>query len=240
MFKYKKNQHLLVHILELRKKLINCLIVICIVFISLVFFSNKIYKFISEPLIKCLPIGASMIATDITAPFFIPIKLVFIITIFITFPFILYQIWSFLLPALNVNEKKFLLPTIFLSLIFFYLGIVFSYYIIFPIAFKFFIETSPNNILISVDIHKYLDFVITMFISFGISFEIPIITFLSCYLQITSIKYLKSKRPYVFVISFILGMLLTPPDIISQTLLAIPLYFLFEIGLFFSNFVKNK
>lgn len=235
-----KKQNLIYHLIELRKRLINCALIILIVFLSLIFFSNNVHNLISAPLIKYLPKGANIIATDITATFFIPIKLVLIFSIFISFPVILYQVWSFIVPALYSYEKKILIPLIFLSTILFYLGIAFAYFIILPIAFKFFIQTTPDNVSIAVDIEKHLDFIITMFMSFGFAFEIPITIVLLCWTGITDIQYLKSKRSYILVITFIIGMILTPPDVISQILLAIPLYILFEIGLLLSFLYKTN
>lgn len=233
------------HLIELRKRIINCIIIIVTIFLILSYFSNYIYHIIAIPLIKLLPNGTKMIAINIASPLYIPIKLTFILSLLITMPFNIYQIWKFISPALYKKEKKIIKPLIFLSFILFYLGLTFTYYIIMPILFVFLIKIVPNEILITADIANYLDFAITLFMIFGISFEIPIIILLFCVIGITNINFLKKNRSYILIVIFIISMLITPPDVLSQIILAIPMYLLFEIGILFSiiykkNFKKYK
>lgn len=233
---HKNKQSIINHLIELRKRIIYSIVTVMSVFITLVYFSNRIYQFFSMPLVKTLPIGSSMIATDITSPFLIPIKLTMIISIFISMPMILYQIWSFIAPALYVHERNLLFPLIILSTILFYIGMAFSYFFVFPLTFNFFSHTGPQNVLIATDINKYLNFIMRMFMIFGIAFEIPIFVTLACWTGIVKLSILKQKRPYIFILCFIFGMLLTPPDIFSQIFFAIPVYCLFEVGLFCGKF----
>ncbi|MXP67656.1 Sec-independent protein translocase subunit TatC [Pantoea sp. Aalb] len=233
-------QPLISHLIELRKRLLNCIITVLIIFLVLIYFSNDIYHFIALPLIKQLPIGGNMIATNVTSPFLTPIKLTVIVSIFISIPMILYQIWAFIAPALYRHERKLIMPLLLFSTFLFYLGIAFAYFIILPLAFSFFSKTVPKDVTIATDITNYLDFVMTIFMAFGIAFEIPIAIVLLCWSGITTPENLKNKRSYILIGTFIVGMLLTPPDIFSQTLLAIPMYCLFEVGLFFSYYYITK
>jgi len=187
-----------------------------------------------------LPMGASMIATDVASPFFTPIKLTMIVSVFVSAPFILYQIWGFIAPALYKHEKRLMMPLLFSSSVLFYLGMAFAYFIVFPLAFAFFAKTAPIGVQIATDINNYLDFVMAIFMAFGVSFEVPIAIILLCWSGVTSPDDLRKKRPYVLVGAFVVGMLLTPPDVFSQTLLAIPMYCLFEIGVFFARFYVGK
>lgn len=233
-------QPLIEHLTELRKRLLNCLIAIFIIFLILIGFSNDIYQIISAPLIKQLPKGASMIATDVTSPFFTPIKLTMIVSVFLAIPLILHQVWAFIAPALYRHERKLVMPLLLSSSALFYIGMAFAYFIVFPLAFGFFAKTAPQDVLIATDINKYFDFVMALFMAFGVSFEVPVAIILLCWSGVTTPQALKVKRPYVFVGTFVIGMLLTPPDVFSQTLLAIPMYCLFEIGVFFSQFYAGK
>ena len=233
-------QPLITHLIELRKRLLNCIITILVVFLVLVFFANDIYHLVSAPLIKQLPAGASMIATDVASPFFTPIKLTMMESVFVSAPMILYQVWAFIAPALYKHERRLMVPLLISSSLLFYLGMAFAYFVVFPLAFGFFAKTAPESVLIATDITKYLDFVMALFMAFGISFEVPIAIILLCWAGVTTPEALKKKRPYVFVGAFVVGMLLTPPDVLSQTLLAIPMYLLFEIGLFFARFYTGK
>ncbi|MXP51404.1 twin-arginine translocase subunit TatC [Pantoea sp. SoEX] len=227
------------HIIELRKRVLNCVITICIVFLILVYFSNNIYNLVALPLINQMPEGAKMIATAVTAPFVTPIKLTIIVSIFLSVPIIIYQIWAFIAPALYKNERNLLIPIAIFGTLLFYLGVFFAYFFILPMAFKFFINALPKGVTIATDITNYLDFIIWLFMVCGISFEIPVVIILLCWIGITDTKKLKNNRAYIFVGTFIIGMLLTP-DVLSQIILAIPLYLLFEIGLFFSHYyLKN-
>ncbi|WDI78422.1 twin-arginine translocase subunit TatC [Candidatus Purcelliella pentastirinorum] len=227
------------HLIELRRKIINCIIIIITTFIILSYFSNYIYHIIAIPLIKLLPYGTKMIAINIASPLFTPIKLTFIMSILITMPFNIYQIWKFIAPALYKKEKKIIKPLIFFSFVLFYSGIVFTYYVIMPILFLFLTKTVPNEILITADISNYLDFIMKLFITFGISFEIPILILLLCIIKVINTNILKNNRSYILIITFIISMLITPPDILSQIILALPMYILFEIGILFSTIYEN-
>lgn len=233
-------QPLISHLIELRKRLLNSIIAVLAIFLCLVYFSNDIYQLVSAPLIKQLPAGASMIATDVASPFLAPIKLTIIVSLFLSVPVILYQVWAFVAPALYRHERRLVMPLLFSSSFLFYLGMAFAYFIVFPLAFSFFAKTAPQGVTIATDINNYLDFVMTLFIAFGVSFEVPIAIVLLCWTGVTTPEDLRAKRPYVLVGAFVVGMLLTPPDIFSQTLLAIPMYCLFEVGVFVSRFYVGK
>lgn len=233
-------QPLISHLIELRKRIMNCLIAILAIFLALVYFANDIYQLVSDPLIKQLPQGANMIATDVASPFFTPIKLTVMVSVILSAPVILYQVWAFVAPALYKHERRLVVPLLFSSTLLFYLGMAFAYFVVFPLAFGFLTKTAPAGVVISTDITSYLDFVMALFMAFGVSFEVPVAIVLLCWMGVTTPEDLKKKRPYVLVGAFVIGMLLTPPDVFSQTLLAIPMYFLFEVGVFFSRFYVGK
>ncbi|STQ78269.1 Sec-independent protein translocase protein TatC [Hafnia alvei] len=216
-------QPLISHLIELRKRLLNSIICILVVFLALVYFSNDIYHLIASPLIKQLPQGASMIATDVASPFFTPIKLTMMVSVFVSAPMILYQIWAFVAPALYKHERRLLMPLLVSSSFLFYLGMAFAYFIVFPLAFGFFAKTAPIGVTIATDINNYLDFVMALFMAFGVSFEVPVAIIFTVLERSNYAAELKQKRPYVIVGAFVVGMLLTPPDVFSQTLLAIPM-----------------
>ncbi|MFO6423348.1 twin-arginine translocase subunit TatC [Motilimonas sp. KMU-193] len=231
---------LISHLMELRNRLLRAVIAVAVIFSALVYFANDIYHFIAEPLTSHLPAGASMIATDVATPFFTPIKLVIVLSIFVAMPYLLYQAWGFIAPGLYQHEKKLIAPLVFFSALLFYGGIAFAYYVVFPLVFQFFTSVAPEGVTIATDISSYLDFVLKLFFAFGLAFEIPIATLLLCWTGATTPEKLKAKRPYIVVAAFVIGMLLTPPDIISQTMLAIPMLLLFEVGLLFSRFYVKK
>ncbi|MBI6549807.1 Sec-independent protein translocase subunit TatC [Xenorhabdus lircayensis] len=233
-------QPLISHLIELRKRILNSLITVLVVFLALVYFSNDIYRIIAAPLMEQLPKGANMIATDVASPFFTPIKLTIMVSIFVSAPMILYQVWAFIAPALYQHERRLVMPLLFSSSLLFYLGMAFAYFVVFPIVFGFFIKTVPAGVLISTDISNYLSFVMALFMAFGVSFEIPIAIILLCWGGIVTPESLKRKRPYILVGAFVVGMLLTPPDVFSQTLLAVPMYLLFELGILLSQFYVGK
>ena len=232
-------QPLIKHLFELRTTALRCIISIILITIILLPFANQIYSFIATPLIAKLPEGSSMIATEVASPFFAPFKLTLFCGIFFSIPYILYQTWSFIAPGLYINERKLILPLLVSSSLLFYLGIFFAYYVVFPILFAFLTTTAPSNITIMTDINHYLDFILKLFFAFGISFEIPIATILLIKSNFTTIEKLSSNRPYIILFAFFVGMLLTPPDVISQILLAIPIWVLFEIGLVLGKYFKN-
>ncbi|AXW86601.1 twin-arginine protein translocation system subunit TatC [Lonsdalea britannica] len=235
-----ETQPLISHLIELRKRLLNSILCVLAVFVVLVYFANDIYQIVSAPLIKQLPAGASMIATDVASPFFTPIKLTLIVSVFASAPLVLYQVWAFVAPALYKHERRLMMPLLFSSSLLFYLGMAFAYFIVFPLAFSFFAQTAPAGVMIATDINNYLDFVMALFMAFGVSFEVPVAIVLLCWSGVVTPQELKQKRPYVLVGAFVVGMLLTPPDVFSQTLLAIPMYLLFEIGVFFARFYVGK
>ncbi len=232
-------QPLIKHLFELRTTALRCIISIILITIILLPFANQIYSFIATPLIAKLPEGSSMIATEVASPFFAPFKLTLFCGIFFSIPYILYQTWSFIAPGLYINEKKLILPLLVSSSLLFYLGIFFAYYVVFPILFAFLTTTAPSNITVMTDINHYLDFILKLFFAFGVSFEIPIATILLIKSNFITIEKLSSNRPYIILFAFFVGMLLTPPDVISQILLAIPIWVLFEIGLVLGKYFKN-
>ena len=231
-------QPLISHLFELRTAALRSIICVFVIALALFPFANQIYSYIAVPLIEKLPEGGNMIATEVASPFFTPFKLTLFCAIFLSFPFILYQAWSFVAPGLYKKEKELILPLLISSSLLFYLGVLFAYFIVFPILFSFLTATAPDGIKIMTDINNYLNFILKLFFAFGVSFEIPIATILLTKTGFVSVKKLSSNRPYVIFFAFFIGMLLTPPDVISQILLAIPIWLLFEIGLIFSKYFK--
>ena len=235
------NYSLTDHLLELRNRLLIIISTIAICALMLTPFANNIYNFLALPLLNVLPEGSSMIAVDVASPFLAPFKLILLLSIAITFPVSIYNFWAFVAPGLYKNEKKFVIPILVSSTLLFYLGIVFAYYIVFPLIFSFFTSIAPEGVQIATDISSFLNFVIKIFFAFGLAFEVPIITLIIIIFEISTVESLSKKRPYIIVIAFILGMVLTPPDIISQILLAIPIWLLFELGLFLAYLItRNK
>lgn len=234
-----QEQPLIQHLLELRSCLLRALLSVLIVFACLFYFANDIYEFISAPLQALLPENSSMIATDVTSPFLTPFKLTLFVSAFIAAPYILFQIWSFIAPALYKNEKKIAIPLFLSSIFLFYLGIAFAYYVVFPLVFGFFTSVGPESVAVMTDIGSYLSFVLKLFFAFGVAFEIPVATMLLISSGVISPEDLAKKRPYVIVSCFIVGMFLTPPDVISQLMLALPMWLLFELGLIFGK-LMNK
>lgn len=219
------------HLLELRRRLLYIVIFVAVVTCALIGFSNSIYSFIAEPLQAILPESSTMIATDVASPFLTPFKLTLFVAMLISVPFILYQIWAFVAPGLYQKEKKLAMPLLAASVLLFYLGMAFAYFVVFPLVFGFFTAIGPTDVAIMTDISKYLSFVIKLFFAFGVAFEIPIATILLILTGVITPAKLAKKRPYVLVVCFVLGMLLTPPDVISQVLLAVPMWMLFEVGI---------
>lgn len=234
-----EGQPLVEHLLELRTRLLHSVLVVLVIFAPLFYFANDIYVYISEPLRQFLPEGTSMIATEVASPFLTPFKLALVLAIFIAIPFILHQLWSFIAPGLYGNEKRLAGPLLVSSVLLFYGGIAFAFFIVFPLMFGFFTGAAPEGVTVMTDINKYLNFVLKMFFAFGIAFEIPIATVLLVWTGATTVANLRKKRPYVIVGCFVVGMLLTPPDVISQMLLAIPMLILFEAGILFSMTIRK-
>ncbi|EGR3920025.1 twin-arginine translocase subunit TatC [Vibrio cholerae] len=236
MSSVEQTQPLISHLLELRNRLLKAVAAVVVIFIGLIYFSNEIYEFVSKPLVERLPAGATMIATDVASPFFTPLKLTLIAAVFLAVPFILYQVWAFVAPGLYKHERRLIFPLLVSSSLLFYCGVAFAYFVVFPLVFGFFTAISLGGVEFATDIASYLDFVLALFLAFGIAFEVPVAIILLCWTGATTPKSLSEKRPYIIVGAFVVGMLLTPPDMISQTLLAIPMCLLFEVGLFFARF----
>lgn len=235
-----QSQPLISHLLELRNRLLRCVVCVLVVFCALVYWANDIYTLLATPLTSNLPEGATMIATNVATPFFTPIKLTIVTSIFLSVPFILYQIWAFVAPALYKHEKRLVYPLLVSSTLLFYCGVAFAYYVVFPLVFGFLTSTAPEGVQMATDISSYLDFVLTIFMAFGICFEVPVAIILLCWAGVTTPEDLREKRPYIIVAAFVIGMLLTPPDVFSQTLLALPMCLLFEVGVICAKFYKPK
>ncbi len=235
-----EEQPLISHLVELRQRLIWALLTVMLVFLSLFYFANDLYAYLSEPLTALLPPGTSMIATDVTSPFFAPFKLTLVLSIFAAMPFILHQIWGFIAPGLYSHERRIAIPLLVSSIALFYSGIAFAYYVVFPLIFGFFTSVGPENVAVMTDISSYLNFVLKLFFAFGIVFEIPIATLLIIWSGVSTVESLTSKRAYVVVGCFVVGMLLTPPDVISQSLLALPMWLLFELGILLGRVVVRR
>ena len=231
---------LLGHLVELRNRLLRCVVAVILVFAALAAFAQDIYHQLAKPLMAVLPENSSMIATDVAAPFFAPFKLTFIVAICLAIPYILLQVWQFIAPALYSREKRLMAPLVVSSTLLFYSGIAFAYFIVFPIIFGFFTSVAPEGVTVATDISNYLDFVLKLFFAFGLAFEIPVAILLMVWTGVSNRAALAEKRPYIIVGAFILGMLLTPPDVLSQTLLAVPMWLLFELGLVLSRFYQPR
>ena len=233
-------QPLTQHLLELRQRLLRSIAVVLVIFIALFSFANDIYSLVATPLLAALPDGSQMIATDVASPFLTPFKLTLIIAIFAAVPYLLAEVWGFIAPGLYKHEKRLLAPVLFTSILLFYAGIAFAYLVVFPLMFTFFSSAGPSGVAYTPDIARFLDTALKLFFAFGIAFEIPIATVILIYTGSTSAEALAKKRPYIIVGCFIVGMLLTPPDPISQCLMALPMWLLFEIGVFFGRFIKHQ
>jgi sec-independent protein translocase protein TatC len=231
---------LISHLIELRNRLLKVVIYILVVFAALYSFSNELYLMVSKPLEILLPENSSMIATGVASPFLVPFKLTLFSAVFLTIPFILHQAWGFIAPGLYKKEKKFAIPLLLSSIILFYVGVAFAYFIVLPLVFGFFTAIGPEGVNFLPDINNILNFILKIFFAFGLAFEIPIATMLLIISGATTVKSLTEKRPYIFVGCFVVGMLITPPDVISQTILALPMYILFEAGIFFGRLVKKS
>ena len=233
-------RHLLSHLIELRSRLLVIATAVVIAFIVLLPFSRDIFTLVSEPLRDVLP-GNAMIATAVASPLLTPFKLTFFAALFLVMPVVLFQVWNFIAPGLYKNEKRFAIPLLATSIVLFYLGIAFAYFVVFPLIFGFFTSIAPEGVEVQTDITQFLDFITTIVFAFGIAFEVPVATVLIVWAGLTDIEKLGKARPYVFLMAFIAGMFLTPPDVISQSLLAVPVYLLYELGIIMSRiFIKNK
>jgi sec-independent protein translocase protein TatC len=232
-----KSGSLMSHLFELRDRVVRMVVSILVIFLGLFYWANDIYTFLAAPLTRHLPEGSSMIAIDVASPFLTPFKLVLMLSVFLAMPIILYQLWAFVAPGLYKNEKRLAVPLLISSILLFYTGMAFAYYAVFPLVFGFFTSVGPEMVAISTDIGRYLDFVLALFFGFGLAFEVPIATIILVAIGFTTPDKLAQKRPYIVVGAFIIGMFLTPPDVISQVLLAIPMWVLFEAGVFASRVI---
>jgi sec-independent protein translocase protein TatC len=233
-------QPFLDHLIELRSRILRSLLVVLVLFFPIYYFANDIYQFVAAPLLAHLPENSGMIATEVASPFLTPFKLAIVTSVFAAMPFILHQAWAFVAPGLYLHEKRFAMPLLVSSILLFYAGMAFAYFLVFPLVFQFFAAVTPTGVTMMTDINRYLDFVLKMFFAFGFAFEIPIATLLLVWTGLASPQSLAKKRPYVIVGCFVVGMLLTPPDVISQLLLAVPAWLLFEVGIFLARFVQRR
>jgi sec-independent protein translocase protein TatC len=237
------SQPIVEHLIELRNRLIYAILSVIVLLIPLSFFTNTIYDFIASPLIALLPVNgdSSMIVTDLPAAFLTPFKLTFFASLFLAMPFILYQMWAFIAPALYRHERALAVPILLSSIVLFYLGVGFAYYLVFPMIFKFFTAVAPSFVTVMPDITAHLNLVLKLFFAFGVVFEIPVATVILIVAGIISPQAIVEKRPYIIIGCFVVGMVLTPPDVFSQTMLAVPMWMLFEVGVFFGRLaIKNR
>jgi len=228
------------HLLELRDRLLRMVLSVIVIFLCLFYFANDIYTYVSGPLLQYMPEGSQMIAIDVASPFLTPFKLSLVASIFIAMPYIFYQLWGFIAPGLYSHERRMAAPLVVVSSALFYSGMAFAYYVVFPLVFGFLTGAAPEGVSVMTDIARYLDFVLTMFFAFGAAFQVPVATIIVVWTGMTTPDKLLEKRPFVIVGAFVIGMLLTPPDFISQTLLAIPMWILFELGIVFARFYVPK
>ncbi len=228
-------QPFIAHLIELRERLLRIILAILVATLALFPFSNPLYTWVAHPLMRLLPQGSSMIATEVTSPFMAPFKLTMVAAVFLVMPYILYEIWAFVAPGLYRHERRLVLPLVVSSALLYYLGIAFAYFAVFPMIFGFFVATAPQGVSVMTDINKYLDFVLTLFFAFGVAFEVPVATVLLVWTGVLKPDTLAEKRPHIIVGAFVVGMILSPPDVFSQTMLAVPMWLLFEIGLYVSR-----
>ncbi len=228
------------HLLELRDRLIRAVIAWAILFICLFPFANKLYTLLAKPMLSKLPQGSHMIATEVVTPFFVPLKVAMMTALLGALPYVLYQAWAFIAPGLYAREKRIILPLVSASVVLFACGMAFAYFLVFPVVFGFVIGSAPEGVAVMTDIDKYLDFVITMFLAFGVTFEVPIVVVALTLMGLVEVAKFKEIRPYVVVGAFVIGAIFTPPDVISQTMLAIPLWFLYELGVFVAGWLVKR
>ncbi len=227
------------HLIELRDRLLKAMVALLVVFGVLFYWARDIYSFLAKPLLAELPAGSHMIAVEVAAPFFVPIKVTMFVSLVIALPFVLYQIWAFIAPGLYSHEKKFAIPLVATSTVLFLIGMAFAYFIVFPVVFHFVATFTPEGVEMNTDIQKYFDFVLALFLAFGLAFETPIAVVILTKMGIVSLKKLKESRPYVIVGAFVIAAIFTPPDVVSQLLLAFPIWLLFELGLIISGFIEK-
>lgn len=233
-------QPLLAHLIELRQRLVRALVGFFLVFVLLFHWSGAIYHLLARPLLQHLPAGSNMIAIEVTAPFFVPMKVTMLVAMLLSLPNTLYQIWAFIAPGLYVHEKRLVLPLVISSVVLFCIGMAFAYFLVFPLVFSFMAAVTPAGVAMMTDIDKYLSFVMGMFLSFGAAFEVPVVVLLLVRMGVLSIAKLRAGRPYVIVGAFVVAAIVTPPDVLSQTLLAVPLWMLYEIGILVSILMERR
>ena len=234
------SESLIAHLIELRARLLNSAKALLLAFICLFHWSSDLYGLLAHPLLAKLPQGGQMIATDVTTPFFVPLKVTMMAAFLITLPYILYQAWRFVAPGLYAHEKKLVLPLIVASTLLFFCGMAFAYFVVFPVVFGFIVASAPHGVAVMTDIDKYLSFVLGMFLAFGVTFQVPVIVVVLVRMGVVSVAKLREIRPYVFVGAFVVGAIFTPPDAVSQIMLAIPLWLLYESGILVSVWVTPK
>lgn len=225
------------HLVELRDRLLRCVIALAVVFGLLFYWARDLYAILAQPLLASLPAGGQLIATEVTAPFFVPIKVTMMAALVIALPYVLYQIWAFVAPGLYAHEKKLVMPLIITSTLLFLCGMAFAYFLVFPVVFTFIIKVAPEGVAVMTDIGKYLDFVLTLFLAFGVTFEVPVAVVILVRMGMVSVAKLREIRPYVIVGAFVVGAIFTPPDVVSQVMLAVPLWVLYELGIFVAQWV---
>jgi sec-independent protein translocase protein TatC len=234
------SESLIAHLIELRSRLLNAAKALLVVFLGLFHWASDLYGLLAHPLLAKLPQGGQMIATDVTTPFFVPLKVTMMAAFLITLPYILYQGWRFIAPGLYAHEKKLVLPLIVASTLLFFCGMAFAYFVVFPVVFGFIVASAPHGVAVMTDIDKYLSFVLGMFMAFGMTFQVPVIVVVLVRMGVVSVAKLREIRPYVFVGAFVVGAIFTPPDVVSQFMLAIPLWLLYEAGILVSAWVTPK
>lgn len=228
------------HLIELRNRLLIAVAGVLGVFLLLVPFANELYQWFAQPLMASLPQGTSMISTEPHGPFFVPFKFAFACAFALAIPLVLYQVWAFVAPGLYRREKRIVLPLVVSSTLLFYAGVLFAYYVVFPVIFGFFVSMAPEGVAVMTDISAYMSFALKLFFAFGVAFEVPVATVLLARIGVVSTKTMAAQRPYIVVAAFVLGMLMTPPDIFSQIMLAVPVCLLFELGLILARRVEPK
>lgn len=234
-------QSFIAHLLELRDRLLRIVLAVVVIFIILFIYpgANTLYSLLAQPLLATLPAGGQMIATEVTTPFFVPMKVAGMAAFLIALPYILYQVWAFIAPGLYSHEKRFALPLVVSSTLLFFAGMAFAYFLVFPVVFGFITQVAPEGVAVMTDIGKYLDFVLTLFMAFGITFEVPVAVVLLVKIGFVSVEKLRESRPYVVVGAFVIGAIFTPPDVISQFMLAMPLWLLYEVGIIVASFISK-
>jgi sec-independent protein translocase protein TatC len=234
------SENFIAHLIELRRRLMNSLIAVLLVFLCLFYWSADLYTLLAQPLLSKLPKGGQMIATDVTTPFFVPLKVTLMASFMIALPYILYQIWRFIAPGLYDHEKRWVFPLVTASLLLFFSGMAFAYFVVFPVVFGFITASAPQGVAVMTDIDKYLSFVLSMFVAFGLTFQVPIAVVLLVKMKMVTVAKLREIRPYMIVGAFVIGAIFTPPDVVSQFMLAMPLWLLYEAGLIVASWMTKS